>query len=379
MTEVRIHLRVRQSFATLLFLLLACAAPGENPAPTSPPPPSPPRSKAQIVAPQRLDLVLRPDLSATTTVDVQWEGAAPAQAAPIQFNLAVARNGKPCKAVVTNLLPNAVLNAKTSTGIPIEIVGCSSGIGETNGFLGISIDPDDHKIPVKLTLASSRWLTVVVYFTLALSLLVVGYGAVVIKEHGHKFGDSIGGTFWDFSSSWATNITAFGTAFMLLLNLAIFPDKPILGPKSEYTFLALFAGSLVGLAPAVQRMFDKTDVDASTGTSVLVTHGVTKGFLTSSAFTMWGAYLQIGMVTLVVIELEQAGILSCMTAYPIGICIVLVGIGLAFYCWWKILVIIGKNASKTGTVSVTKGNARPMFATPSPTPAEAATGRIPLL
>jgi hypothetical protein len=79
------------------------------------------------------------------------------------------------------------------------------------------------------------------------------------------------------------------------------------------------------------------------------------------------------------IELEEAGILAQMTAYPVGICIALVGIGLAFYCWWKILLIIGKSARKTGTASVKTEEARPMFATPSPTPAEAAIGRITLL
>ena len=345
---------------------MACIALAEAPAPGTLPVPS-----LHIVSPNELNLVLRPDLTASTEVKVGWNGVKPAPTT-VQFYVKLTRGGAPCKATLTNLLPTAVFTDKQPTAkMPVEIVGCSGG--DAGGFLGISNNPVKDEIAIQLNRANPRWLTFALYLSLVLALAVAAYSAVIITRHGHKLTDVIGGATWDFSSSWASNLTAFGEAFSFLIQATI--DKPIFGSRMEYGFLAGFAAALVAVAPMIQRMLGNTQIDGSSGGPTATTHGQVGGFLTASVFTMWGAYLQIALAILILTELQEGATITRVMARPVEVCVLLVGVGLVIYCWSTILTTIAANATRTGAV---KG-ALKMFAAAPVDAAEAITRKISVL
>ena len=322
---------------------------------------------------------LRPDQTVSTFLEVvSSDDDRPA--ATVQFYLNVKRHGdsKPCKASIATLPTALGLQKGKNRLIPVEITGCGGGGAE--GFLGILGSSDPNKeVPIVLKRASSAWLTAALYLSLGLAIVIAFYCAKIVQEHGHKFTDTIGGASWDFSASWASNMTAFGTGFSFLIQLTLFPDRPAFGNRGEYAFLAAFATALVGFAPAVQRMMSQTDIDASSGVPVATSHSTVIGFLTASAFTMWGAYLQIVTAILIVCELGRTATLNVPITIAVAACVVLAGVGLMVYCWRTILTTIAANASRTGTPTVKAEDAKPMFAMPSPAPAVAAAGKIPLL
>jgi len=322
----------------------------------------------------QIKITLRPDQTASRFVDVISDDDKPA--ASIQFYLNLTRNSgsKPCRATVVTLPAAIGLQKNISRSIPIEITGC--GGGGATGSLGILGSSGSNKeVPIVLERASSGWLTFALYLSLALAIVIVVITAVIVTRHGHRLTDAIGGASWDFGSSWASNITMFGTGFSFLIQLTIFPDKPAFGSRTEYAFLAAFATALVGFAPAVQRMMGQTDIDASSGVPVATSHGLVVGFLTASAFTMWGAYLQVAVAILIVCELGKTATLNIPITVVVGLSVGLAGVGLMVYCWRTILTTIAANASRTGAV---KGALKTFSASPV-APAVAMTRKISVL
>jgi hypothetical protein len=318
----------------------------------SPPPLSVPLGGAGNIRFAKLDpikITLRPDQTASTFVDVISDDDKPAASLQFYLNLTRTSDSEPCKGTVVTLPAALGLQKNTSRSIPIEITGC--GGGGATGFLRVLGSSSPGKeIPIALERASSGWLTFALYLSVALAIVIAGYTGVIVTRHGHRLTDAIGGASWDFGSSWASNITVFGTGFSFLIQLTIFPDKPAFGSRTEYAFLAAFATALVGFAPAVQRMMGQTDIDNSSGVPVATNHGLVVGFLTASAFTMWGAYLQIAVAILIICELGKAATLNMPIAVVVGLCVLLAGVGLMVYCWRTILTTIAANASRTGEV-----------------------------
>lgn len=354
----------------LLMSLLGYSALGVTPAADKASAPTP-VPMLHIVSLNESSPELRPDFTTIAEVEVKWNGVKPAPAT-VQFYLRLSRHGTPCKATVTNLLPNIVFTDMQPTqSLPIEITGCSGG--DASGYLGISNNPVKDEISVQLSRANPRWLTFALYLSLVLALAVAAYSAVIVTRHGHKLTDAIGGATWDFSSSWASNLTAFGAAFSFLIQATI--DKPIFGSRMEYGFLAAFAAALVAVAPMIQRMLGNTQIDASSDGPTATTHGQVGGFLTASVFTMWGAYLQIALAILILTELQKSATIIHLMARPVEVCVLLVGVGLVIYCWSTILTTVAANASRTGAV---KGALKTFSAAPV-APAVAMTRKISVL
>jgi len=124
-------------------------------------------------------------------------------------------------------------------------------------------------------------------------------------------------------------------------------------------------------------MLGNTEINSSSGSPTATTHGQVGGFLTASLFTMWGAYLQIALAFLILTELQRGAIVTRLMARPVGVCVLLVGVGLVIYCWWTILTTIAANASRTGTVTVKRALAT--FSAVPVTPVVAMTRKISVL
>src|SRR5262249_19076236 len=147
----------------------------------------------------------------------------------------------------------------------------------------------------------------IVKWSLGLAASLALLALAIVRMHGHKIGDTIGNATWDFSNSWASNVTAFSAVFVFLTQLTTFPAKPFMATRTEYAFLAALSVALAAAAPVVQRVAGSNGVVTSAaGEPAASTCGLVGGFLLACAFTLWGAFLQMGVEFLVLAELMRS-------------------------------------------------------------------------
>lgn len=348
---------------------------------SSPPMPVnvPPVGNINFATTRRLVITLRPDQTASMYVWIVSDKDSPNG---VQFYLSLRRSSDstPCRASVITLPTASGFQKDASRPIPIEITGC--GGYETEGSLGILGSSGAHReIPIVVKRGASHWVTGILFASLALAVSIALVCGAIVRAHGHKLADVIGDSSWNFSSSWASNIAAFGTAFSALIQLTMFPEKPWFGSRSEYAFLAAFSLALVALAPAVQQLTSRTRIDQSNGKPVLTTNSIVFGFLLASGFTMSGTFLQIALQILIILELGTAAIINKPTTICAGLFEVFSGVGLTIYCWRTILTTIAANAGRTGAISgmVAKRGVLRTFSAPAVDTATAASREISVL
>lgn len=308
----------------------------------------PPIGNVNFAKSEELIVTLRPDQTAAIYV---WIISDHDSLNGIQFYLSLRRTSDsiPCRTSVTTLPTAPGFQKDKSRPIPIEVTGC--GGNEAEGVLGIlGSSGVNREVPIVVKRGTSLWITSILFATLALAVAVALVCAAIVSKHGHKLTDVIGNASWDFSASWASNITVFGTAFSFLIQLTIFPDKPLIGSRSEYTFLGGFALALVGFAPAAQRLIGQIQIGAdAAGVPRITTNSNVAGFLFASVFTMWGTLLQIATQVLIIQELAYALIIKNSIAVCTKLFLVFAGMGLVVYCWRTILSTVAANATRTGT------------------------------
>jgi hypothetical protein len=296
----------------------------------------------------------------------------PAVAVKFYLNMKKTEEYPACVASVTPLIGEPSLKPGDTLAVPISITSCNPKGGDGKLFLSGSKAPG---VAVTLKSRRSPWLSAIVIGSLIVGVLICVFAGKAVSAEGHKLSDMMNQVSWDFSTSWASNITAFGAAFVFLLNLGASLDKPHLGSKGEYQFIAAFALALAMLAPAVHRLTSATEVanspqgvGAQSGQNAqsdptAVTVGFVRGFLAASAFTIWGTLLQSAGELLIVYELKRAGTLYGPILLVVGICVAVTAVLLMIYCWKGILSTVAANAMRTGQ---TAAKPRAIFASAAP-------------
>ncbi len=86
-------------------------------------------------------------------------------------------------------------------------------------------------------------------------LLVAGCGNSVLKklDNNIKLDSPIGHAGWDFSTSFATNVTVIGSVLGVILSAQILPSKTKILPSSSFAVLSVFFGIIVLVAAVLQR------------------------------------------------------------------------------------------------------------------------------
>jgi len=251
-----------------------------------------------------------------------------------------------CVASVTPLIGEPSLKpGDAPLNVPISITSCNPKGGKGTLFLSGTKAPG---VAVTLKQRSSLKLFAIVLVSLIAAVLICVVCGIVVSTEGHEMRDVMAPVSWDFSTSWASNITAFGTAFSFLLSISVFPDKLLFASKGEYQFVTFFATALVALAPAVYKLTSPSTVTNSANGPVVSTAGFVRGFIIASAFTIWGALLQTLLELLIVFELARAGTVYLPIVGTLGACIVTAGIFLIAYCWKNLQSIIAANSTRSG-------------------------------
>jgi hypothetical protein len=168
----------------------------------------------------------------------------------------------------------------------------------------------------------------IVFGSLALGLIVVLAAAANV---GVARSSPVGPPNWDFTKSWATNITIIGAVFG-----AFFSTKIVAAPRyvsdPGYPMLSVLFAVLVAVAPLVFRAISKEKaVLTSAGTWDIQYQGNTAGFLLAMLLTLWAAFGQL--TALGFLAAEVLAMRKVSASVPVGLLAIL-AIALAATIWY---------------------------------------------
>jgi hypothetical protein len=171
--------------------------------------------------------------------------------------------------------------------------------------------------------------TLILWAPFLLSLSVALISSVVLKK---DLNQTMGIPSWDFSRSWASNISVVG-GLVTLSALAFLPNtlETQQIPRSAYAILLFVFPLLAALAPLVYNFSRRVSRDSSTTPPTIVAQGKAYMFIVASVFTMWAAIGQLTVQASMIEELRIARVLPTHFAVLIEIVFGFVALGLLQY------------------------------------------------
>lgn len=148
----------------------------------------------------------------------------------------------------------------------------------------------------------------IVVFSLVAGVAVVAYAWYLTGGKRSVLRGMVpGGSKWDFSKSWGSNLTLLGAILSTTLSSSVFPTSGtvVLAKPHDYVALSLVFLAIVTVAPFVNNALlvrkDITgDKDVGRGWAVLL----------SCCLTLWGVVGQLGTVGLAFYEVKRAGAIA---------------------------------------------------------------------
>lgn len=190
---------------------------------------------------------------------------------------------------------------------------------------------------------SINWASLVFWAPLAASGLALTLSIVLMRPK-QQLVKRMGPPMWDFSASWATNVTLGGGLLVIVLGFTLFPDNGHFLSKGAYMAASVAFPVLAGIAPQAFNIFRKPVPDPShpTGTQL---QGYVLAFIVAAALTTWAATGQSALTALAVDELYYAGYLSEFLATPIVWLLVGLCVGLIVYTVTTVVFMVNHQAN----------------------------------
>jgi hypothetical protein len=170
-------------------------------------------------------------------------------------------------------------------------------------------------------------------FGIALACIVVA--SLLVARFG--LFARMGNTTWDFSQSWASNLTVAGTVLTALLGWAGLAEYGKYLSKNSYLCLSVLFAALVSLAPAVYNFTRRSitvpvpDPDDANNVSGVRIEGYVFGFLLASFVTVWAVLGQLFTIAFVMAELVDLGPLPASAGAAFSGLIVVLAVLLLVY------------------------------------------------
>jgi len=189
-----------------------------------------------------------------------------------------------------------------------------------------------------LTLGNAIGLAGLSFGSLILSLCLVGTcGWRTLKVQHIHLASRMGQANWDFSQSFATNITIIGSVLTVILTANALPNDTRIFPANTYSGLAIFFGVSVVVAPL---LYNGTVVRVKVAPDQVDTadeyHGTVWGFLLAASLTAWGLVGSVATSFLTLVELERQGSLSLAVVIALGATLVGAVVFFARYLWVRV-------------------------------------------
>jgi hypothetical protein len=188
--------------------------------------------------------------------------------------------------------------------VTIRIVGLKPGVLPMSGQIVVQNADVVQGLPAFRTvrLTRSRWTIASVLFwgSLAVAVLVSLIVGGLLRVH---LGSHMGSPTWDFTKSWASNITLGGAIAIPAVVFATFPEQTQFVNKTGYTVLGLFFGALSAAAPLFYKCVPFDPKSSSSDTDTSESDGIVFMFLIASGLTLWGACAQVATLCLILGEI----------------------------------------------------------------------------
>lgn len=126
----------------------------------------------------------------------------------------------------------------------------------------------------------------------------------------------MGSPTWDFSQSWAANLTVIGGALAALLSFTGLPNQGQFMTKTDYLCLGVLFTAMLVLAPPLFNFLRRPisvaipDPENPLNTTGLRFQGFVGGFLTATFVLLWGVFGQLITLGFLFAELEKSDFIS---------------------------------------------------------------------
>lgn len=157
-------------------------------------------------------------------------------------------------------------------------------------------------------------ITSIVVASFAASLALVALAWLYTRERPSVLGHAVGPVDWDFSKSWASNLTVVGGILGTTISVKMFPATPVVTSQNGYISLSLLFALLVVVAPFVYAAL-QIGTDDAKGTPHFRGRGWS--LLVACCVTVWGVIGQLGTLGLVFYELQHAHVFALGAVIPV--------------------------------------------------------------
>jgi hypothetical protein len=272
--------------------------------------------------------------TASTSVAVRNVGGA---AGRVKFCALVQGNGRiDCDRKVTVLVADTLVRSDQVVVLPVRIDDVQPPV---TGYLELQTY-DESGSPLTVSLRQlkidppifprSAWYLIGsgAIFALCVCLVV---GRRLKRERLSLFG-RMGTPSWDFTRSWASNITIAGGLLSAALCVAVFPEQTAYISKGGFGVLALLFTLLAGLAPFVFNVFRRVGLDATAAPGAQLRYqGFVIWFLAASGMTITAVSAQMLTLGLVIAEISAAGRISLLVSGTFFVLIACLEAGILVY------------------------------------------------
>jgi hypothetical protein len=138
--------------------------------------------------------------------------------------------------------------------------------------------------------------------------VVIGMLLAAVKKR-YPWSSVAGSPDWDFGKSWSSNVTLFLGLLAALLAFGGLPAQTTILPKNSYLIMSTIAIAMIGIGPLVYASIQRDKVVGDKPARV----GILATLYLAGLVVLWAAYIQFGLVWLILVELVRANVLTVAT------------------------------------------------------------------
>jgi hypothetical protein len=164
-------------------------------------------------------------------------------------------------------------------------------------------------LPLQLRPSSSvpPWLFIIIFLPLFAGLWISLWAFASLSPEDSKWSSPMGPANWDFSKSWASNITVIGALLGTIISAGVLPAQTAL-PKATYAGLNLFFGALILVAPFVYTATQKeVPHDRQDGPQEPSYEGRVCWFVAGSGLTLGSVLGELATIFLLFRDIQTGG------------------------------------------------------------------------
>ena len=189
------------------------------------------------------------------------------------------------------------------------------------GLLAVSVAAP---LPRAASSGTRWWIWLVVFAPLVAALAFVGW-CWRAKPQGSKLRDRLGPANWDFSASFGSTLTVFGSLLGTILSASVLPDTSS-APPGTYAALNLLFGVIVVVAPFIYTATQKPEqVHQDSTITEPQYQGYVRWFLIATVMTLWAVIGELATIGLVFNEIRAGGSMPAIVLWVLVVVLVASG------------------------------------------------------